>query len=191
MDNRYLTDFVKRLARDFGEPEVIWQAAVLIGLLVVAYWCARLLRGRALRRRKSQQGALSAARHGVRDDRASGAGAAHPHGVLRLALVPLCGITVIYMMFYVARRVFSRDKSEHEAGALLYLFEKIVTVIVWVTMLLTVMGAFRTTSCTGWAACASISRCAHDAALARLGRAVGVRDADRCDVGPARCSTSA
>jgi small-conductance mechanosensitive channel len=54
--------------------------------------------------------------------------------------VPLCGITVIYMMFYVARRVFSRGGSEHEAGALLYLFEKLVTVIVWVAMLFTVMG---------------------------------------------------
>jgi small-conductance mechanosensitive channel len=57
--------------------------------------------------------------------------------LLRLALVPLLGITVIYTMFYVARRVFSRGG---EASALLFLFEKVVTALVWVAMLLTVMG---------------------------------------------------
>lgn len=54
--------------------------------------------------------------------------------------MPLLGITVIYMMFYGARRVFSRGGTEHEAGALLFLFEKIVTAIVWIVMILTVMG---------------------------------------------------
>ncbi len=152
MDNRYLTDFVKRLARDFGEPQVIWPAAVLIGLLVVAYWCARLLRKKLDARRESR---FEAVRFGAESlnkalfpllgtvfvtiAQVSLAPFIHM-AFLRLALVPLCGITVIYMMFYVARRVFSRGSSEPEAGALLYLFEKIVTVIVWVTMLLTVMG---------------------------------------------------
>ncbi|WP_277186248.1 mechanosensitive ion channel family protein [Caballeronia sp. BR00000012568055] len=152
MQNRFLADSYSRLARDFGEPEVIWQVAVLIGLLIVAYWCARILRRKLDARRQS---CFDAVRFGAESlnkalfpllgmvfvSIAQLALAPFIHtAFLRLALVPLCGITVIYMMFYVARRVFSRGGSEHEAGALLYLFEKLVTVIVWVVMLFTVMG---------------------------------------------------
>jgi hypothetical protein len=54
MENRYLSDFVTRISRDFGEPEMLWQVAVLLGLLVVAYWCARLLRNKLDARRESR-----------------------------------------------------------------------------------------------------------------------------------------
>jgi small-conductance mechanosensitive channel len=152
MENRYLSDFVTRISRDFGEPEMLWQVAVLLGLLVVAYWCARLLRNKLDARRESR---FEAVRFGAESLNkalfpllgtvfvtiAQLALAPFIHtAFLQLALVPLCGITVIYMMFYVARRVFSRGGTEHEAGALLYLVEKLVTVIVWIAMLLTVMG---------------------------------------------------
>lgn len=152
MQNHFLSELSARLFRDFGEPEVIWQVAVLLGLLVVAWWCARVLRKKLDARRQSR---FEAVRFGAESlnkalfpllgtifvSIAQIAVAPFIHtSLLRLALVPLCGITVIYTMFYVARRVFSRGQAEHEANALLYLFEKLVTVIVWIAMVLTVMG---------------------------------------------------
>lgn len=149
MPNRFVNELSARLFRDFGEPEVIWQIAVLLGLLAVAWWCARMLRKKLDARRQSR---FEAVRFGAESlnkalfpllgalfvSIAQLALAPFIHtAFLRLALVPLCGIAVI---FYVAQRVFSRAQAEHEANALLYLFEKLVTVIVWVAMVLTVMG---------------------------------------------------
>ncbi len=139
MQNRILAQLSERLGRDFGEPEVLWQAAVLLGLLIVAWWCAR--RQSRCFGAESLNKALFPLLGTVFVTIAQVSLAPFIHtAFLRLALVPLCGITVIYMMFYVARRVFSRGDAEHEAGALLFLFEKLVTVIVWIAMLLTVMG---------------------------------------------------
>ncbi|WP_250450542.1 mechanosensitive ion channel domain-containing protein [Caballeronia sp. ATUFL_M2_KS44] len=155
MQNRFLTHLSERLFRDFGEPEVLWQVGALLGLLAVAWWCARVLRKKLDARRQSR---FEAVRFGAESLNkalfpllgmvfvavAQLALAPFIHtALLRLALVPLCGITVIYMMFYAVRRVFRTSGSggaEHEAHALLFLFEKLVTVIVWLAMLLTVMG---------------------------------------------------
>ena len=57
--------------------------------------------------------------------------------LLALALVPLFGIGLIYIVFYLARRVFGRDGNAH---TWLSLVEKVVSLIVWVGMVLTVMG---------------------------------------------------
>ena len=57
--------------------------------------------------------------------------------LLDLALVPLFGIGLIYIVFFFARRVFSRDGAVHPW---LFLVEKIVSLIVWLGMVLTVMG---------------------------------------------------
>lgn len=54
MPNRFLAQLTARLSHDFGEPEVIWQVAVLIGLLVVAWFCARVLRKKLDARRQSR-----------------------------------------------------------------------------------------------------------------------------------------
>ncbi|KND54336.1 Small-conductance mechanosensitive channel, MscS family [Candidatus Paraburkholderia kirkii] len=120
MQNRFQSELFARLFRDFGEPEAIWQVAALLGLLAVAWWCARLLRKRLDARRQSR---FEAVRFGAESlnkalfpllgtvfvSIAQGVLAPFIHNsLLRLALVPLCGITVIYTMFYVARRVFSR-----------------------------------------------------------------------------------
>ncbi|MDR5736481.1 MULTISPECIES: mechanosensitive ion channel domain-containing protein [unclassified Caballeronia] len=155
MQNRFLTHLSERLFRDFGEPEVLWQVGALLGLLAVAWWCARVLRRKLDARRQSR---FEAVRFGAESLNkalfpllgmvfvaiAQLALAPFIHtSLLRLALVPLCGITVIYMMFYAVRRVFRTSGSggtEHEAHALLFVFEKLVTVIVWLAMLLTVMG---------------------------------------------------
>src|SRR5689334_3829713 len=141
MQNRFLTELFTRLFRDFGEPEMIWQVAVLLGLLVVAWWCARLLRKKLDARRQSRFDAVRFSAESLNKALFPLLGTVFVSiaqvvltpfihtSFLRLALVPLCGITVIYTMLYVARRVFSRGQAEHEANALLYLFEKLVTAI--------------------------------------------------------------
>ena len=57
--------------------------------------------------------------------------------LLDLALVPLAGIGLIYIVFFFARRVFSRDGGVHPW---LFLVEKTVSVVVWIGMALTLMG---------------------------------------------------
>ncbi|WP_010090938.1 mechanosensitive ion channel family protein, partial [Burkholderia ubonensis] len=60
--------------------------------------------------------------------------------LLSLALVPLIGIGLIYVLFFFARRVFARDGSTH---AWLSIVEKIVSTVVWAAMVLTVLGIQR------------------------------------------------
>jgi small-conductance mechanosensitive channel len=139
------------IVRDFGEAAAIWQVLVLFGSLGIAWWLARILRRRLEERRQSRFEALRFGAESLNKalfpllgtvivSIAQVVMSQFMHtALLRLALVPLLGITVIYTMFYVARRVFSRGRSG-EAGALLFLFEKVVTTLVWVAMLLTVMG---------------------------------------------------
>ena len=57
--------------------------------------------------------------------------------VLRLALVPLFGITFLYIAFYILRRVLSGEGQLH---GLLMLVEKVLTTLVWASMLLYVLG---------------------------------------------------
>lgn len=149
MEDRDFSHLFGGLIRDFGEPAVIWQAFVLLGSLVIAWWLARILRRQLDARRQSRFEALRFGAESLNKALFPLLGTVlvsiaqlvmsrfmHT-GVLRLALVPLLGITVIYTMFYVARRVFSRGGEAH---ALLFLFEKVVTTLVWVAMLLTVLG---------------------------------------------------
>ncbi len=149
MEDRDFSHLFGGLIRDFGEPAVIWQAFVLLGSLVIAWWLARILRRQLDARRQSRFEALRFGADSLNKALFPLLGTVlvsiaqlvmsrfmHT-GVLRLALVPLLGITVIYTMFYVARRVFSRGGEAH---ALLFLFEKVVTTLVWVAMLLTVLG---------------------------------------------------
>ncbi|SAL10758.1 mechanosensitive ion channel protein [Caballeronia humi] len=149
MQDRYFSHMLGGLVRDFGEPAVIWQALVLLGLLAVAWWLARVLRRRLEERRQSRFEALRFGAESLNKALFPLLGTVFVSiaqfvmsrfmhtALLQLALVPLLGITVIYTMFYVARRVFSRGGEAH---ALLFLFEKVVTTLVWVAMLLTVMG---------------------------------------------------
>lgn len=57
--------------------------------------------------------------------------------VLRLALVPLFGITSLYFAFYILRRVLSANGQLH---GMLVLVEKVLTTLVWVGMGLYVVG---------------------------------------------------
>jgi small-conductance mechanosensitive channel len=57
--------------------------------------------------------------------------------LLELALVPLIGIALIYIVFFIARRVFGRTGQAH---AWLAIAEKLVSVLVWIGMAVTVLG---------------------------------------------------
>jgi small-conductance mechanosensitive channel len=143
------------LLHDIGQPVVLWQIGVLVGTLVVAWLLARVLRRMLDARRESRYQAYQAyqaLRFGadalnraffpllgalfVWIARAIAAQFIHTT-LLDLALVPLVGIGLIYIVFYFARRVFGSDGHTH---TWLSLVEKLVSIVVWVGMVLTVMG---------------------------------------------------
>ncbi|QGZ62146.1 mechanosensitive ion channel family protein [Paraburkholderia acidisoli] len=148
-ENRLFSHMLGGVLRDFGQPVMLWQAAVLIGALAVAFVLSRLAR-RALDARRQTRyeslrfGAESLSRAffpligalcvwGARE-------IAHHFihtSLLNLALVPLIGIGLIYIAFFFARRVFGASGETH---AWLAIVEKLVSLIVWVAMLLTVLG---------------------------------------------------
>jgi small-conductance mechanosensitive channel len=149
MEERIFSHMFGDLAHDFGQPVMLWQAGILLAMLGVAWLLARAVR-RALDARRQTR--FQTLRFGAESlDRAwfplLGAalvwlaraitGQFMHTALLNLALVPLFGIALIYIVFFFARRVFSRDGEVHPW---LFLVEKIVSLIVWVGMVLTVMG---------------------------------------------------
>ncbi|SIT41765.1 MscS Mechanosensitive ion channel [Paraburkholderia ribeironis] len=137
------------LVRDFGQPVMLWQVGILLATLLVAWLLARALR-RALEQRRQPR--YQTLRFGAESlDRASFpligaslvwlarsiAGQFMHTSLLDLALVPLFGIGLIYIAFFFARRVFSKDGEIHPW---LFLVEKAVSLVVWVAMVLTVIG---------------------------------------------------
>jgi small-conductance mechanosensitive channel len=149
MEQRILSDMLNGLARDYGEPAMLWQAATLVGTLALAWLASWLLRRTLEARRRARQvgphfgveslhnayfpliGALfvwiarEVARH-------------YTHTwLLSIALVPLIGIGLIYIGFYIARRVLGRSG---QTRTWLSIVEKLVSLIVWVGMVLTVLG---------------------------------------------------
>ncbi|WP_027801544.1 mechanosensitive ion channel family protein [Paraburkholderia dilworthii] len=149
MQNRIFSHLFGDLARDFGHPVMLWQAGVLIATLALAWLLARVLRRALDLRRQTRYQTL---RFGAESlNRAffpligavlvwlarTIAGQFIHTSLLDLALVPLFGIGLIYIVFFFARRVFSHDGETH---AWLFLVEKMVSLVVWVAMVLTVMG---------------------------------------------------
>lgn len=147
--NRILSHMLAGIARDYGQPVMIWQASTLLGTLLVAWLLARLVRhGLDSHRRARQEtarfgaeslhkalfpllgGVLVLIEQTVLDDYMS-------TSLLELALVPLLGIALIYIVFFIARRVFGRTGHAH---AWLSIAEKIVSVVVWIGMGITVLG---------------------------------------------------
>ncbi len=149
MENRIFSHMLGGVIRDFGQPVMLWQVAVLIGALVLAWLLARLLR-RVLETRRQQRyeglpfGAESLSRAffpligagSVWIAREIASNFIHT-SLLNLALVPLFGIGLIYIAFFFARRVFGRNGQTH---AWLGIVEKLVSLIVWLGMLFTVLG---------------------------------------------------
>jgi small-conductance mechanosensitive channel len=149
MQNHLFFHMLGDVVRDFGQPVILWQVGVLLGTLALAYLLARLMRRALDAKRETRYGALRFGAEAL--NRAlfpllggvlvwiarAIAGQFIHTSLLDLALVPLFGIGLIYIVFYLARRVFGRDDSAH---TWLSLVEKVVSLIVWVGMVLTVMG---------------------------------------------------
>lgn len=137
------------LMRDAGGPGFIWQLAVLAGCLVAAWPLARFIDKRLEARYAASSFSLRFAAASL--ERAmfplfgwllvmAARFALEPVmaiSVLRLALVPLFGITSLYFTFYILRRVLSGSGQLH---GMLLLVEKVLTTLVWVAMALYVLG---------------------------------------------------
>ncbi|WP_454722840.1 MULTISPECIES: mechanosensitive ion channel family protein [Cupriavidus] len=137
------------LIRDAGGPGFIWQLVVLAGCLAVAWPLARLVVKRLEARYDGSSFALRFAAASL--ERAMfplfgwllvmvGRFALEQWmsvSVLRLALVPLFGITFLYFAFYILRRGLSGDGQLH---GMLLLVEKVLTTLVWAGMALYVLG---------------------------------------------------
>ncbi|RXV71639.1 mechanosensitive ion channel protein MscS [Burkholderia stabilis] len=157
LQSRLLSHRLASVIRDFHQPVMIWQAAILVGALCFAWVAARFVHGRIDARRRAAGRAPGAGAQSLK--RAlfplfGGvfAGVAQlafdpfmSTSLLSLALVPLFGIGLIYVLFFFARRVFARDGHTH---AWLSIVEKIVSTVVWAAMVLTVLGIQR--DVLGW-----------------------------------------
>jgi small-conductance mechanosensitive channel len=149
MQNRYINHMFGDLIRDFGQPVIAYQAGVLVGCLLVAYALARLFKRLMGRRRDAANAVLQFSVESLNKAMfpllgwifvlcAQMALDAFIHtALLSLALVPLFGISVIYLVLYCVRRAFSRSGS---TPALLMFFQRVVTVLVWLGMVLYVTG---------------------------------------------------
>jgi small-conductance mechanosensitive channel len=149
MQNRILTHMFGDLSRDFGQPEMVWQVVALLGALALAWVLARVGRKKLDAYRSGRHAAVRFGANGLNKALFPLLGGLFVGAaqlalrqtmrtpLLDLALVPLFGIALIYLALYFMRRVFSRDGHLH---GLAYVFEKVVTVLVWVGMALTVMG---------------------------------------------------
>ncbi|MBV8628145.1 MAG: mechanosensitive ion channel [Paraburkholderia sp.] len=150
MEERLFSHMFGDVVRDFFRPVTLWQAAILLGSLAVAWILARVLR-RTLDQQsenryqktlrfgaESLRKALFPLLGGVIVWIAQAIASPFMHtALLDLALVPLFGIGLIYIVFFVARRVLGRDGEAH---TLLFLVEKVVSIVVWIGMVLTVLG---------------------------------------------------
>ncbi|BAX58498.1 mechanosensitive ion channel family protein [Burkholderia stabilis] len=157
LQSRLLSHRLASVIRDFHQPVMIWQAAILVGALCFAWVAARFVHGRIDARRRAAGRAPGAGAQSLKRALFPLFGgifvgvaqlAFDPFmstSLLSLALVPLFGIGLIYVLFFFARRVFARDGHTH---AWLSIVEKIVSTVVWAAMVLTVLGIQR--DVLGW-----------------------------------------
>jgi small-conductance mechanosensitive channel len=149
MQNHPIFDMFGNVVRDMGQPVVLWQIGVLLAVLALAWFLARQLQRTLEVRRQSHHGALRVGADALNRAlfpllgsllvwvaRAIASQFIHT-SVLDLALVPLFGIGLLYVAFFFARRVFG---GNGQTSVWLSLVEKVVTLIVWTGMALTLMG---------------------------------------------------
>jgi small-conductance mechanosensitive channel len=149
IQNHILSHMLAGIIRDFGQPVMIWQGGTLIGALLAAWLLAGFLRRKLEVHRRARHEALRFGAESLNKALFPLLGSIlvwfaqatlvdyMSTSLLELALVPLFGIALIYIVFYIARRVFSRGDRTH---AWLFIVEKVVTVLVWSGMVLTVLG---------------------------------------------------
>lgn len=147
--NHILSHMLAGIVRDYGQPVMIWQGGTLVGTLLVAWLLARVLRGKLERHGRKRHDGPRFGAESLHKALFPLLGAVFvwleqtilvdymSTSLLELALVPLFGIALIYLLFFIARRVFGSDGQAH---TWLFLAEKIVTVLVWTGMGLTVLG---------------------------------------------------
>src|ERR1700731_4513905 len=119
MQNRYINHMFGGLIRDFGQPVIAYQAGVLMGCLLAAYLLARLFNRLMGRRRDAANAVLQFSVESLNKAMFPLLGwvfvlcaqlllDSFIHtSLLSLALVPLFGISMIYLVFYCVRRAFS------------------------------------------------------------------------------------
>ncbi|WP_426394554.1 mechanosensitive ion channel family protein [Ralstonia sp. R-29] len=137
------------IVADLGGPRFIWQLGVLVLLLGVAWLLAGPIARRLHARHVNDTFALRFAWSSL--ERAMfpligwllvlGARYAlvgtMPISVFRLAAVPLFGLAMLYLAFYVLRRVLSANGELH---GMLVLVERVLTTLMWIGMVLYVLG---------------------------------------------------
>ena len=149
MEDRIFSHMFGDLVHDFGQPVMLWQVGILLATLAIAWLLARMVRRALDLRRETRYQTLPFGAESLNRAFFPLLGAAlvwlaraitgqfmHT-ALLNLALVPLFGIGLIYIVFFFARRVFSGDGKIHPW---LFLIEKVVSLVVWLGMVLTVMG---------------------------------------------------
>lgn len=137
------------IVSDLGGPRFIWQLGVLVLLLGAAWLIARPIARRLHAGHVNDTFALRFAWSSL--ERAMfpligwllvlGARYAlvgvMPISVFRLAAVPLFGLAMLYLAFYVLRRVLSANGELH---GMLVLVQRVLTTLMWIGMVLYVLG---------------------------------------------------
>ena len=146
-----LGNMVSEVLDDFSQPTSVWQLIILVFCLALGWGLSKALI-HLLARRKNE-GSLAGRYAGNSLRRAF-----FPliswllvllakwlldgylsTKVLSLALVPLLGLSVLYIALFMARRVFGISSK---AVAAVKLVEKILVALVWLGMLLYVLGVY-------------------------------------------------
>lgn len=147
--SRAFAQMLRDLIHDFGDPGIVWQIAALAGALLVSFGVARWLSARLQRHYASVPPARRAGASSLLRSMFPLVGWAVV-GLVRLGLsdrihtsllavaqVPLLGIGVIYLAFYLLRRLFSQSA---QASGMLHLIERFVVVFAWGGMIIYVLG---------------------------------------------------
>ena len=144
-----LGHMIDDIVSDLGGPRFIWQLGVLVLVLVAAWLIARPISRRLHTAHANDTFALRFAWSSL--ERAMfpligwllvlGARYAligtMPISVFRLAAVPLFGLAILYLGFYVLRRVLSANGELH---GMLVVAERVLTTLMWIGMVLYVLG---------------------------------------------------
>ncbi|MGN6259548.1 MAG: mechanosensitive ion channel family protein [Ralstonia sp.] len=144
-----LGHMIDDIVSDLGGPRFIWQLGVLALVLVAAWLIARPISRRLHTAHANDTFALRFAWSSL--ERAMfpligwllvlGARYAligtMPISVFRLAAVPLFGLAILYLGFYVLRRVLSANGELH---GMLVVAERVLTTLMWIGMVLYVLG---------------------------------------------------
>ena len=144
-----LGHMIDDIVSDLGGPRFIWQLGVLVLLLVAAWLIARPISRRLHTAHVNDTFALRFAWSSLERTTFPLIGwllvvgaryalvGTMPISVFRLAAVPLFGLAILYLGFYVLRRVLSANGELH---GMLVVAERVLTTLMWIGMVLYVLG---------------------------------------------------